>query len=587
VAAIICGATIALGTAVAYAYSPVWTPGWQQPAFVWFVTFLFQTQDAPWLVAVALFLMGIWWIRFPASVPRGVTSLLHHPTAIAASLAAAVLIVGAAGTELIFHDHHLARDEIQADFDARIFRDGVLVAPVSAEWQSFARALQPRFMLPIADGRGFVSSYLPVNAALRTLVGLLVDPAWTSPLLAAFSTIALYGISRRLWPDRPDAAVVGAVLLATSSQVLVIAMTSYAMTAHLALNLLWLWLFLRDDRIGHGAAIGVGFLATGLHQLIFHPLFAAPFILRLWFSRRRQLALVYVGSYCAICLFWLLYPALVFHWLGLASDPSAHPAEQSFFARVLLLLLNFDWLGGTGVMLKNVLRFVVWQNPLLLPLALLAYRSVRNDRGIARELATGVVLTLVVVWIVLPNQGHGWGFRYLHGLLGNMALLAGYGWVAISPATSRENVGASWRLFIVSAALAGLVLLPVHAKQANDFAMPYVRAYEAILSAPTDIVLVNKSGMLFAEDLVQNDPFLRNRPKVLDLALLDEMRLARICGQFSVSIFDRQQGHALGILPDHDFYRFAADTIRANRAVLSRLSCGTRLISVGEEGDGD
>jgi hypothetical protein len=46
------------------------------------------------------------------------------------------------------------------------------------------------------------------------------------------------------------------------------------MTAHLTLNLIWLCLFLRNDKIGHGAAIAVGFLASGLHQLIFHPLVA-------------------------------------------------------------------------------------------------------------------------------------------------------------------------------------------------------------------------------------------------------------------------------------------------------------------------
>jgi hypothetical protein len=580
VAALICGAAIALGTATAYAYSPVWAPGWRWPVFVWLATFFFRTQDAPWLVAAALFLVGIWFIRFPASSPRSLTSLLRHPRVITASLAAAVLMIGAAGTELIFHGYHLSRDEIQADFDSEIFRFGNLVAPVSAEWQPFARALQPHFMLPIPEGRGFASAYLPVNAAIRAVVGLLWDPAWANPLLAAFSVIVLFNISRRLWPDRPDASVVSMVLLATSSQVLITAMTSYAMTAHLALNLLWLWLFVRDDRIGYGAAIGVGFLATGLHQLAFHPLFAAPFILRLWLSRRRRVALVFIGSYSAICVFWMGYPQLVLYWQGLAPDPFG-----SFIVGELLLLLSFDWSGGAGLMLKNLLRFVAWQNPLLLPLSLLAFWSIRKGQGITRELVAGVVLTLIMICIVLPNQIHGWGFRYLHGLIGNMALLAGYGWIAISPAATSENVGASWRLFIISAALAGFVLLPAHAKQAQDFTMPYVKAHKAIVNAPTDIVLIEKSGMLFAEDLVQNDPFLRNRPKVLDLALLDEMRVSWICSQFRVSIFDHQQGHSLGILPDPAFSRFGAKVTHGNRAVLRRLSCGTELLAVVKEAE--
>ena len=73
--------------------------------------------------------------------------------------------------------------------------------------------------------------------------------------------------------------VVAAVLLATSSQFLLTAMTPYSMTAHLALNLAWLWLFLRGGVVGHSLAIAVGALACGLHQLVFHPLFVAPFAL--------------------------------------------------------------------------------------------------------------------------------------------------------------------------------------------------------------------------------------------------------------------------------------------------------------------
>ena len=60
------------------------------------------------------------------------------------------------------------------------------------------------------------------------------------------------------------------MLLASSPQFLITSMTSYAMSAYLALNLLWLWLFLRDTPRAHLAAMTVGFAACGLHQLIFH-----------------------------------------------------------------------------------------------------------------------------------------------------------------------------------------------------------------------------------------------------------------------------------------------------------------------------
>src|SRR5262249_39063598 len=121
----------------------------------------------------------------------------------------------------------------------------------------------------------------------------------------------LYAITRELWPDRPDAAVISVILLASSAQFLVAAMTPYAMTAHLCLNLVWLWLFLREKWWGHIAAVMVAFVASGLHQVAFHSLFAAPFLLSLLTTRRWSLIAFYGGAYACIVLFWTLYWSLL------------------------------------------------------------------------------------------------------------------------------------------------------------------------------------------------------------------------------------------------------------------------------------
>src|SRR3546814_2509369 len=70
-------------------------------------------------------------------------------------------------------------------------------------------------------------------------------------------------------------------------------MTAYAMTAHFALNMVWLALFLRNDWKGHFGAAVVAFLAIGLHQLQFHPLFAAGFLFWIVLQRRWGLAAFY------------------------------------------------------------------------------------------------------------------------------------------------------------------------------------------------------------------------------------------------------------------------------------------------------
>ncbi len=206
-----------------------------------------------------------------------------------------------------------------------------------------------------------------------------------------------------------------------------------------------------------------------------------------------------------------------------------------------------------------------------------AYHSIRDRSGIARELTVGLVLTLGAMFILMPYQGYGWGYRYLHGLVGNVSLLAGYGWIALSARATRDEMATSWTTLVIGSAIAWLILLPAHAKQAHDFAMPYIRASGAIEHASTDLVIVDKSGLRFAEDLVRNDPFLRNRPKVLDLTFLDEAKLADLCARYSISMFGRPQALAFGIPLNDDATKFG-DEVRARlRAAMARLSCGVDM----------
>ena len=238
----------------------------------------FRSQDLP------ILLLGVAALFALAATARPMPALRLPPHfLLVLFLALAVLLLTGAGTWFVFADFPLTRDEIVADFDAAFLAHGRLIAPVAAEWRPFASALMPQFMLPVPAETGWLSSYLPGNAALRALGLLTVGAEWTNPLLAAISILAVFRIGRRLWPETPGAAAAAALLMASSAQFLAMAMTAYAMSAHLAFNLLWLWCFLRGDRRGDFGALAFGFVATGLHQLLFHPLFVAPFIARLWF----------------------------------------------------------------------------------------------------------------------------------------------------------------------------------------------------------------------------------------------------------------------------------------------------------------
>ena len=529
--------------------------------------------------AVALWRIFPGLIGRSASAFRGLTRFsgsasggpCDRPLVAVVALATACAVIAYAGAHLIFDDYVLSRDEAQAVFDATIFAHGAPLARVAPMWRPYATALAPMFMLPVPGGGYWGSTYLPVNAALIAVARAAGDRALMGPAMAATSIIAVFAIARRLWPQRPGSAWVAAILLATSSQFLVTAMTAFAMSAHLAFNLVWLWLFLRGGRSGHAGAITVGFLACGLHQMVFHPLFAAPFILHLWLERRWPTAIVYTTAYAAMSVFWIVYPSLALAYVGIAAGETRGAGVNRFAAEVAALFGAFD-VANIGMMAKNLLRFVTWQNPLTTPLALLAAIAAFRAKGTPRSLALGLGLTILTVFVLIPFQGYGWGYRYLHGLLGSACLLAAWRWAQFAETLATSQMRTARAAFIAVAAISLLALLPVHSWQAHQIVRPYAMADAAIRRSKAQVVLVDGAGTWFDWDLVRNDPYLTNRPITLYLGGaipggLDQTQVKALCARYSVAIFDRTDAAQFGIRT------YAAPPSEINRAGLSQLGC--------------
>jgi hypothetical protein len=435
-------------------------------------------------------------------------------------------------------------DEFMAEFDARILAGGKLLAAVAPDWRPYVPALAPIFRLDLPDNADWSSAYLPMNAAMRAVFVLLGMPAAEGVVLAGIAILALFGVARRLWPDRPDAALVSVLLLVCSSQFLITAMTPYSMTAHLALNMAWLWLFLRDTRASHAAAAAVGFVACGLHQVVFHPLFAAPFVLSLVTARRWKLAGYYGAVYAVSGLFWILYWSLV---LRTANVPMAQTADVGlgyFLARIagMVDLSPASFL----LMTLNLIRFVAWQSPLVVPLAAVGLFAGRKPDGTLVNLAAGMALMLIAVLVLMPFQGHGWGYRYLHGFLGALSLMAAQGWIALTDRARGASRKAAFA-FAANVLVAFFVLLPWRAYQVHAFVAPYASAVAAIERSDADVVIVDPTDVWYGEDLVRNDPFLRARPKVLSLPRLSETRLGELCRRHDVAILDRAQAQQFGL----------------------------------------
>jgi hypothetical protein len=416
--------------------------------------------------------------------------------------------------------YDLSRDEQMAVFDSRIFSAGLRVQPLPPFWQQHVSALNTLFMLPVERPVAWVSGYLPVNALLRSLVGAVADPALTGPLLTAVGLVALHRCARLLWPEDREAALIACLLYLTSGQILLAGMTAFAMPAHLTFDLVWLWLFLLRRWWADGAALLIGFAATGLHQPLFHPLFAAPFLYLLLRDRTWIRIAFYGVGYAAICIFWAAWPGWT-HAL-IAGPNSVAAAGISFWSRFQQLLADANE-GRWVAMTANLLRFAAWQNLLLVPLMGLGVLLVRRD-GMVAALLASILIPVAVMALIMPYQGFGFGYRYLHGVLGSAILLAVYGW---------RRFGAergTMRSLLVRGSVATMIfLLPMQLWMAHRACAAFATLEARIAKSGTDYFAVGGSDASFAGTFIINRPDLTNRPLRLFAEALRQPFIAELC----------------------------------------------------------
>lgn len=507
-----------------------------------------QSQDLPVLVLLALSIcaaavLGPAW-RFPARLRPWWALLLF-------GLAVSALLAG--GAYAIFGNYPLARDEHMVVFDMAVYDHGRLAIPLAPFWRPYAGALVPDFLLNERMPVGLVSAYLPVNALLRLSFSKLANPVWFNPLLALAGGAALLDIARRTFgaQDRACWAVLLVYLL--SAQMLVNAMTPFSVTGHMALNLIWLAAFLRGGKLGHSLAIATGFLAVGLHQLVFHPVFVAPFLL--WRLREGQwrIFLLYAVAYAALILWWAYYPMLPqVQAADLATAGAKTGSHRNFITERVLPLLLQRTPGTTGLMVLNMLRFFAWQNFALLPLLIAGVPFALRERGLPRALLLGILLWLVLITFLLPYQGLGWGFRYLSPYLGSFALLAGFGYRQLELRLGARADG----VVLVLSGVTAVVAMPFLLVNTHGFAEPYLALERLVARQPTPFVVIDTAVSDPADggwaqhplDQVRNLPDLSNRPLRFSGNRVNAEMIARLCAMGPVTLITRADMHRVGFM---------------------------------------
>ncbi|MGX7953273.1 hypothetical protein ACWPM1_12000 [Tsuneonella sp. HG249] len=495
--------------------------------------FLYR-QDLPVIVLLLVTLLGL--ALMPVRGGRTVAAPSSRLTAWTAGGAAAALIaVGLAGHYLVLCGYAFSRDEQMALFDAEIFAGGHFAASLPDLWRPYHSALNVFFIPESAVGTGWFSIYRPVNAALHALVGFVADPAWASPLLTAAGLLATWRVARRVLPGDNESQLVAILLYATSTQVLATAMTSYAMAGHLAFNMIWLALLLHDRWYSHAAAIGVGFLAIGLHQPAYHPMFAGPFLFFCLVMRRRWgLSGIYALAYAAGVVAWGKYTALPLGELGVSGKPQD---VDSFLLTRLWWAISEISPAYLWTQAANLVRLAAWQNLLLVPLLLAGLGPALRSRDPVLLGAVAALAVLVIFKLVLrPYQGHGWGFRYMHGLVGVACLIAALGWRDL-----RTKLALDRRHLAAATGATLFIAMPWLLWQAHHFSGLFAEVDRSIAATNSDLVIVDDTAPEFTADLVYNPPYLDRRPIRLLASRIEGGELARLCSDRTIAFVDAER----------------------------------------------
>ena len=405
----------------------------------------------------------------------------------------------------IMHGFALSMDEFNTGFEAAILAGGRLFAPVREEWIAFVPAIKPVFVVWRGDDQAWYSGYVPVYAALRAALRLASVESWLNPLCAGASVALAVAAARRLRPADAEAPLIAAAALVTSAQFVVTSATQYTMPAHLAANLAWLLLALRDDKPSWFAAALLGGLALGLHNPFPHALFAVPFFWR-WLRRREfaRLALTLV-VYVAFAAIWLA-------WMRM--ERGGTPGGGGMLSLFSVPRIEHWRLNG-----MNLVLMLAWQAPVVAVLLPLAFLGERLLNDVEKALAQGILLTFLFYVLYGSTQGHGWGYRYIYGALGSVALLAAAAAPMLAAQVGRVRAR---RLLVWGGALSLVILVPLRLWQAERFVRPFAAASAHLARMDADVIAVETGEVWYGRDLVRNDPTL-SRPVIVNGSMLSGM----------------------------------------------------------------
>jgi hypothetical protein len=435
-------------------------------------------------------------------------------------LAALLFPVLCLGSLFVYHDHPLSMDEYAALFQARAFAEGRITGAFPPELMDrlIPTFLQNHFLIVSASTGQVSSSYWPAFSLLLAPFVWLGIPWAANPLLGALAVPALHRLTKDV-SGSTEAAGWAVAFAVASSAFVVESVSYYPLQAHLLFNLLYA-LLLVNASVPRALLAGlIGSIALTLHNPLPHLLFCAAFLAWLAFRPRgyRLLAALIAGYLPLVLL-------LGFGWREhlaqlLAQAASAGAASPATAASGVQVTLPGAWGAFADILavptyatlysrLAGLSKIWTWGALGLLVLAIPGYVTLRAN-SYARVLAAALLVTFFGYFLVRFDQGHGWGYRYIHSAWFVLPLLAGSFFAARSDESSGElRAMAAWGIALSLILATGLRALQVESYIGRHLAQVPPLAVAADRTRP-EVVFIEIRRGFYTHDLVQNDPLLR------------------------------------------------------------------------------
>jgi len=406
-----------------------------------------------------------------------------------------VFIVLSGVGRFVYQAFPLAMDEYAPLLQARIFAQGSLTIsyPLELLDRMVVPGFQGYFILVNHETGQAASAYWPGLALLMTPFALLEIEWLLNPLLAA---IGLWLIGDLASQASGKTQARGWAILAALAcpQYTINAMSYYAMTGLLTLNLLYLWLLLKCNWRSTLLAGLVGSFALVMHNPVPHTLFAMPCIIWLLSNRSRytQLLPLIVGYLPLVILLGIGWSLLTHLDYSAESEKS-----MGFMVNVQKRFQEVFTLPDINILRMRIYalcKTIIWAAP-----GLLLVLFFKNNNLIQRILLSCLIFSFVFYLFVSYDQGHGWGYRYIHSAWGLIAIAAGI--FAVSEHKFQQN-------FIAVSLLAGLLATPVFALQTGR-TIAISNALQPELPKTQDgqlLVFITSYPSLYTIDLIRNYP---------------------------------------------------------------------------------